>query len=508
MNLRTVVGAAVLLALAGATPSLSPVTSAAGASTGDRAVQSSHAECSHLMMIRLPDVKIIEAVTVPAATTGTVRAVHCRVNGIIGTEIKFSLLLPDEWNGKFFMGGGGGFVGSIQNSSASTVNAGYATVGTDTGHQGGGTDASWALNNLERKVNFGYLAVHRTAATAKAIVAAYYGSSPTKNYFAGCSRGGGQAFMEAQRFPDDFDGIVAGAPAFNWTALAAQMVRNMQAAFPDPSSTTPMFTLAELKMIEAKILEACDTIDGVKDGLMEDPRRCTFNVGSLPLNPAQLKALKSIYGPIMIGEEQIYPGQPFGGEGQNAGWPAWITGGTAPAGTGGPSLRFAFGTGIFRYLVFNDPTWNYSTYDLANWKKDTALAASYLNATNPDLDAFKSHGGKLILWHGWADPALTPFASIQYHEEVYTRDPRASDYFRTFLLPGVLHCNGGTGPDNVDWPAAIADWVENGKAPQRLVARTLAGGTVVRSRPICAYPQKAEYKGSGSTDDEVNFICK
>src|SRR5262249_3792059 len=163
--------------------------------------------------------------------------------------------LPDQWNGKFFMGGGGGFVGNVQNSSAATVNAGYATVGTDTGHQGGITDASWALNNLERKVTFGYLAIHRTAATAEASIRGYYRWSATKNYFAGCSRGGGQAFMEAQRFPDDFDGIVAGAPAFNWTAIAAQMVRNMQAVFPDPAALTPMFTTDELKMVESKIVE-------------------------------------------------------------------------------------------------------------------------------------------------------------------------------------------------------------------------------------------------------------
>ncbi|HEX7139496.1 MAG TPA: tannase/feruloyl esterase family alpha/beta hydrolase [Vicinamibacterales bacterium] len=507
MKRRIVIGTLFAWILAGAAPRGSDVAGADRAAGLDGLLQSGHAECSHLMMLKLPDVKVTEAVAVPAATTGAVRAAHCRVNGVIGTEIKFSLLLPDQWNGKFFMGGGGGFVGNVQNSAISTVNAGFATVGTDTGHQGGITDASWALNNLERKVNFGYLAIHRTAATAKAIVAAYYGSSATKNYFAGCSRGGGQAFMEAQRFPEDFDGIVAGAPAFNWTALAAQMLRNMQAAFPDPTSMTPMFTSAELKTVESKIIEACDAADGVKDGVMEDPRRCKFNLDSLPLSAKQLSTLKSIYGPIVVGEDQIYPGQPFGGEGENAGWPLWITGGATTV-PGGPSLRFAFGTGIFRYLVFNDPTWAYNKYDLANWKKDTVLAASYLNATDPNLDAFKAHGGKMILWHGWSDPALTPLASIQYHEQVYARDSLASDYFRTFLLPGVLHCDGGPGPDNVDWPSLISAWVENGQAPQRVIARKMANGAATRSRPLCPYPQKAEYKGAGSTDDEANFVCK
>jgi feruloyl esterase len=270
---------------------------------------------------------------------------------------------------------------------------------------------------------------------------------------------------------------------------------------------TPMFTAAELKTVESKILEACDAADGVKDGVMEDPRRCTFKVDSLPLNAKQLSALKVIYGPIMVGDEQIYPGQPFGGEGQNAGWPLWITGGSAPV-AGGPSLRFAFGTGIFRYLVFNDPSWEYSKYDLRNWKKDTTLAASYLNATDPNLDAFKAHGGKLILWHGWADPALTPLASIQYHEQVYARDVHASEYLRTFLLPGVLHCGDGAGPSVADWNSTIAAWVEKGKAPDRVTARKMDKDTVVRSRPLCAYPQKAEYKGAGSTDDEQSFVCK
>jgi feruloyl esterase len=513
MMRRILVGTVIACALSGAAPRFTDVM-AANRDIVDvlGAAQTTHAECTHLVMLKLPDIKVGEAVSVPASDAkgpAAVRAAHCRVNGVIGTEIKFTLLLPDQWNGKFFMGGGGGFVGSVQNSAAFTVNSGYATVGTDTGHQGGGTDASWALNNLERKVNFGYLAIHRTAETAKAIVASYYGTASTKNYFAGCSRGGGQAFMEAQRFPADFDGIVAGAPAFNWTALAAQMVRNMQAAFPDPGVMTPMFTAAELKMVEGRIIEACDASDGVKDGVMEDPRRCKFNVDTLPLSPKQRNALKVIYDPIMVGESQIYPGQPYGGEGENAGWPLWITGGgSAIPGVNGPSLRFAFGTGIFRYLVFNDPAWDYSKYDLSSWKKDTVLAASYLNATDPNLDAFKSRGGKLILWHGWADPALTPLASIQYYEQVYARDPQASDYFRTFLLPGVLHCGGGAGPDTADWTTAISDWVENGKAPQRVVARKLASGAVTRSRPLCAYPQKAEYKGSGSTDEESNFVCK
>jgi feruloyl esterase len=466
--------------------------------------------CAQLTNLRLPDIHITSAEPVPAAGSGTVRAAHCRVNGVVGYEIRFTLLLPDNWNGKFFMGGGGGFVGTIQNSAEASVNAGFATSGTDTGHQGGITDASWALNHPERQINFGYLGVHRTAEASKAIIASYYGKPASRHYFSGCSRGGGQAFMEAQRFPADFDGIVAGAPAFDWTGLAAQNVSNAQAVFPDPATlTTPMFTLDELKTVEARVLEACDANDGIKDGVLDDPRQCRFDVNTLPLSEAKKQALKKLYAATTNREGEIYPPQPYGGEGQPAGWPAWITGGGPPLpGQKAPTLRFAFGTDIFKYLVFNDPNWDYSKYDLSNWKKDTALAATVLNATNPDLSSFKSRGGKLILWHGWADAALTPLASIRYHEQVYARDANARDYFRTFMLPGVLHCAGGSGPDSADWTAAITDWVENGRAPERVVARKMVNGVVSRSRPLCPYPQKAVYTGTGSTDDEKNFVCR
>jgi feruloyl esterase len=473
------------------------------------AAQSERRGCSELVKLRLPDIRIDEAVAVPAASSGVVRAAHCRVSGVIGTEIRFAVLLPDDWNQKFFMGGGGGFVGSVQNSAVTTVNLGFATAGTDTGHQGTITDASWAHNNLERQVNFGYLAVHRTVETAKAVIASYYGTPPVRNYFQGCSRGGGQALMEAQRFPGDFDGIISGAPAYDWTGIAAVMIRNMQAVFPDPLKMDALlFTPDVLKTVETKIVETCDKQDGVGDGVIDDPRQCKVDLNTLPLTAAQKNALKVIYAPTANQDGEIYPAQPVGGEGQTAGWPVWITGVKPPAPGEAPSMRFAFGTGIFKYLVFNDPEWDYSKYNLANWKKDTALAATFLNATNPDLSAFSARGGKLILWHGWADPALSPLASIRYHEQVYARDPKAASYLRTFLMPGVLHCAGGAGPDVADWTAAIVDWVENNKAPDRVVATKTVNGAVARSRPLCPYPQKAVYSGSGSTDDERNFTCR
>jgi feruloyl esterase len=269
-----------------------------------------------------------------------------------------------------------------------------------------------------------------------------------------------------------------------------------------------MFSAETLKSIESQILEKCDTLDGVKDGLMEDPRRCKVDVAGLSgLTDAQKKALSRIYAETTNRDGSIYPGQPFGGEGEPQGWQAWITGVNPLTAQQGPSFRFAFGTQYFKYLVFNDPKWDYSHYDLSTLQGDTRLASSFMNATNPDLDAFKGLGHKLILWHGWSDPALTALGSIKYYEQVQARDPKVQDFFRLFLAPGVLHCGGGPGPYNTDWFSTIADWVENGKAPSRVLARTMANGAVARSRPLCPYPQHAQYKGSGSTDEAESFTC-
>jgi feruloyl esterase len=357
-------------------------------------------ECAALSRLRLPDVRISEAVAVPATPGATVRVPHCRVAGVIGTEIGFVAILPERWNDRFFMGGGGGFVGDIQNGALTTANLGYATAGTDTGHTGSGFDGSWAYLNLERQVNFGYLAVHRTAEVVKAIIAAHYGRPATTSYFQGCSRGGGQALMAAQRFPGDFDGILAGAPAYDWTGFAVASVRNMQALYPDPSRLeTRMFSPADLQMIETRVVAACDENDGVSDGVIDDPRSCRFDVGSLPLSDAQKRALRTVYSATVQAGGEVYPAQPFGGEGQAAGWAPWITGADKnSASTGLPSLMFGFGTHVLKYFVFDDPAWDYSTYDTAHSTRDTARAASVLNATNPDLDAFKARGGKLIVW--------------------------------------------------------------------------------------------------------------
>src|SRR6267378_2150151 len=236
-------------------------------------------------------------------------AAYVEVKGVIGGHIRFELLLPDAWNGRFVMGGGSGFVGTVQNAARGSVNQGYATAGTDTGHQSpAGHLAVWALDNLEAKVNFGYLAVHRTAEVAKALIRSYYRTDPAYAYFVGCSRGGGQAMMEAQRYPKDFDGVVAGAPAFNWTGLAATMVAIAKALYPDPTHLdSTVLTKEALQKLEAGIIEQCDAQDGLKDGVIQDPASAHFDLSKVSgLTDEQRKAVEAIYQAARNDKGPIY----------------------------------------------------------------------------------------------------------------------------------------------------------------------------------------------------------
>jgi feruloyl esterase len=482
-------------------------------------------ECAALAALRLPDVTISAATAVPAADQGRVRVPHCKVAGVIGTEIRFDVLLPDTWNRRFAMGGGGGFVGSVQNFAVEVVNRGYATAGTDTGHQAPGIQAEWALDHLERQVNYGYLGVHRTAEVAKAIVRAYYGADAAYDYFLGCSNGGRQALMEAQRFPADFDGIVSGAPAYDFTRIAASFITHAQATFPDPGNLkTSTVSPGDLALIAATVLDGCDIADGVRDSVIDQPASCRFSLDRVKACPNDIAAadcltatsraaVARIYAPIVGPSGEIYPGQPVGGEADADGWQGWITGVNPGllAGTGGkaPSARFGFGTEFFKYFVFGDPSWDYRRFDLATWAADTRVAATVLNADSVDLSAFKQRKGKLLIWHGWSDPALNAQSTINYYERLQVADPQTPDYARLFLMPGVLHCYGGAGPDSVEWIDVIADWTEKGAAPDRVVAtKRSADGAATRTRPLCRHPQRAVYNGTGSTDDAASFTCR
>jgi len=491
--------------------------------------------CSLDSFPALPDVRIT------SATQEVAPAPHCKVAGVIGTETNFDLLLPDDWNGKFVMGGGGGFAGSVVNAAQDfwgALQMGYATVGTDTGHQAHSMTTDWALNNLERLVNFGHVAVHRTAVTAKALIEDYYGQNIERSYFGGCSRGGSQGLMEAQRYPEDFDGIVAASPAYNWThELGARWIRIAQLMYPDPTRIDqPVIGPVALKLIGDTVMEQCDDLDGLRDGVLNDPRQCDFDVSSLAcagqassmcLSPEQVEVAEAIYGDFEI-DGQVIPGTPVGAElpGWPVGWKLWHTGGYEPgeeidyhegadsdqfSAPATPNGAWAFSTGIFRSFLYNDPEWSYAGYDFSDFAQKAARVAPTLNADNPDLSAFRARGGKLIIDNGWMDGSMSAYGTLNYYANVLSHDSTARDDVRLFLRPGVTHCMIGPGPDGTNYLAAIDEWVESGEAPEQLPASfraLLPGQPEGGGRILCAHPGVVTYDGSGDPRDAASFSCE
>ncbi|MBS1855064.1 MAG: tannase/feruloyl esterase family alpha/beta hydrolase [Acidobacteria bacterium] len=508
--------------------------------------------CEKLKSLQLPGIEIVSATLVPEGPLDLTTAANpnarpavvparCDVKAVArptsDSEIGFEVWLPPSgWNGKYMQLGNGGWAGSIPlPSMIAPLRRGYAAAGTDDGHKG--NDASWAIGHPEKLIDFGYRAPHRTRAAAEAIVKAFYGRAPERNYFVGCSDGGREALMEAQRYPEDFNGIVAGAPANAWSRLFAGFVWNEQALLADPASAIPP---AKLAAIQKAVLAACDALDGVKDSLIEDPRACRFDPAVLAckgtetadcLTAPQVKALARIYaGPKdpRTGE-QIFPGYPPGTENAPAGWNPWITALAPPN-----AIQFFFGNSYYGQAVFERRDWDFRTMDFTN---DVAFAlrkaGAVIDSTNPDLRSFRAHGGKLIQYHGWGDAAISPLSSIAYYESVrsfLTRfpDPRSEgrkqveDFYRLFLVPGMGHCGGGLGPNSFGntgaWPAgdashdiltAIETWVEQGTAPEELIGSGKVPEDAARTltRPLCVYPQVARYKGSGDPYDAANFEC-
>src|SRR5882762_1813665 len=416
---------------------------------------------------------------------------------------------------------------------------GYATASTDTGHIGG--DASWAFGHPEKVIDFGPRSLHLTTQSAKAIVRAFYGEQARYSYYSGCSTGGRQGLMEAQQFPADFDGLVVGAPANFWTHLLAAAAWGFQAHNAPGAYFGPQL----MPVLEAGVNAKCDAADGIKDGIIHDPRKCDFDPSSLIckagqdpntcFSPAQAAAVAKAYaGPRNPRTgEQIYPGLLPGAESGAGGWQAWITG-SQPF----TSLLDFFSTQYFANFVFT-PSYNLFTYDFdRDQATNDASLGRYINAVNPDLRPLRHRGGKILMYHGFNDPAISALNSINYYESVVSfftgrRDTRAEalgevqEFYRFFLMPGMQHCGGGPGPDAIGAPfalpapvmdaehdvlSALERWVERGKPPSKLIATKYAGGNpaagVVMQRPVCPYPKAAVYTGRGSTNDAANFRCR
>jgi feruloyl esterase len=476
--------------------------------------------CHALAGLPLPDTKLTVA-EVPAGNfapgaqaggqplTANVPA-FCRVSGIVAPAIKFEVWLPQQsaWNGRYQAVGGGGFAGVISyGAMLPAVQAGYVTSSTDTGHVAPAVE--W-LGDKDLVVDYGYRAIHEMTVKSKAIVNAYYGKPADYDYFNGCSTGGRQGLMEAQRFPDDFDGIVSGAPVNQfvathftqlWVALAAH-----------EKDDAGVLSKANLDFVSRAAIAQCDANDGVKDGVLEDPRTCNFDPGVLQcaaggssaecLAPVQVAALRKIYeGPKHPRTGAVlHPSLMPGGEST---WQLVTTPGLV-------QIPYEY----FGRSVLGNTSWDWRKFD---FEKDVALATektgAVLNAIDPNLAPFKARGGKLIHYHGLNDQVIFPEGSIQYQQSVADKVAPGKgitgvqDFYRLFMVPGMTHCRGGTGTDRFDAQAAIEAWVERGVAPTSIAASRIENGNTTRTRPLCPFPQTAKYDGSGDTNDAANFTC-
>lgn len=431
----------------------------------------------------------------------------CRVAATLtptsDSEIKIEVWMPvASWNGSLESVGNGAWAGSIGYAAMATaLAAGYATTSTDTGHTGG--SVTFVIDHPEKLNDFAYRAVHEMTIAAKAIAGGFYGQSPKHSYFNGCSTGGRQALTEAQRYPNDYDGIIAGDPDVVASRVHAAQLYAAQVAHSSDASYIPP---AKYAALHDAALQACDALDGVKDRVIEDPTRCHFDPKVLEckgadeptcLTAAQVDTAKKTYTGTRADKGALWGLEP----GSEAGW----------ASLSGPQpLGIALDT--YQYLVFKDPKWDYHTL---NPEKDVPAAekaiGSLMDSGDPNLRPFFSHGGKLVMYHGWADPGIPPMFSVEYYKNVEEKAggaKKSESSVRLFMVPGMGHCAGGDGTSTFNAMAALSDWVEQGKAPAQIPASHATRGQTDRTRPLCPYPQTAVYKGSGSTDDAANFSCK
>ena len=440
------------------------------------------------------DSAVIESATVAPATATDPE--YCDAKGSIG-NIRFQMQFPtDAWNQKYFQTGCGGFCGYIPiEACGEALSRGYAVAAEDSGHQGG-SDGSWALDNRPAEVDFGHRSPHVVAVAAKQYIASFYGQAPEYSYFQGCSTGGRQALSEAQRYPGDFDGIVAGAPALYQNYLAPLSQGHLEMVNRDENGRV-ILPGSKAPVIAAAVLRECDAPDGRVDGVVGDPENCDFQPASLLcpddvetpdcLTSAQVRVAEAFYAPPVDDQgRELYPGGLV--VGSEGGWPGWSIGTDAAFSGGG-----TYAEQVLRYLAFpDDPGASYSLYDFdpsRDAAKLNAMARVY-NADDVNLRRFERQGGKLLVWHGWADPLITPEGTIHYMRDAVAANggrEATADWLRLFLLPGVYHCSGGPGEDSVDWLTTIENWVEQGQAPDQVTAVKRAGDQVVSTRLVSEY---------------------
>ncbi len=470
---------------------------------------------------------IVQITAVNVSTADNVPA-FCRVTGMLDPEIAFEVSLPDRWNGRFYMIGNGAHAGEALNDPMrvlqinEALKVGFAVAQTNTGHDSSKEPgASFVMSNPQKAIDYAYRAVHLTVVTAKNITEDYYGKSIAYAYWNSCSNGGRQGLIEAQRYPEDFNGIVVNAPWLDQTGFTIGAMWNQKALSEVPLTSEKMALVAE------KVMAKCDAIDGIRDGLIDDPRKCDFDPSrDVPacseggdsqdcLTTAQAEAIAKVYrGPVsngknifpgfMPGSETVMPGL-FGGP-SASGWMNLIV----SAQPGFRPADFSLAEDTMRYLVHKPPKPDYdcSTFD---FERDIPMLDEWgklADSKDPDLSSFRKRGGILLMTYGWSDPVLQPMVGVNYYEQAVDKNgPDTADFFRLFMIPGMSHCGGGVCPNQYDPMTAIINWVEKVKAPDSILSKQLVNGEVVRMRPLCPYPKVARYTGQGSIDDAANFQC-
>jgi feruloyl esterase len=474
--------------------------------------------CRQLLSQTGYDLSIMSAALTPATAQAPE---HCRVFLMAQPEVNIEVNLPTRWNGRFYMFGNGGWAGESFDAPGRVANharalrAGFATASTDTGHSAAlEPGASFALQR-QKLLDYGFRSLHVTAEAAKLLVRTYYGAIPSKSYYDGCSQGGRQGLTIVQRFPNDFDGVIAGSPALSNTGNMIARVYWVQGMAVNP------FPAAKLGLLAERVYAKCDAADGLKDGLISEPLRCGFKASQdLPrcaegknestcFTASEIASADRIYSDVFRQGKRFLPGWPVGAEvaGPN-GESGWL--GQVVRGPNGNSVWANYAQDFLRYMAMpgTDPEHAIASFDIDQNIPRLEFLHQVIDATDPDLTAFRQRGGKLIIYFGWADPQLNPRVAVEYYDQVVARmGSSTGDFARLFMVPGMFHCGGGVGTSTFDVATPLLHWVESGVAPASIPASRILGGKTIRTRPLCPYPEVARYKGSGTIDDAANFSC-